>query len=86
MRIVPHTLKGKVLAALLGLAALLTLALVLLVVFWTWLSYVLVAVLMLYGFVITLLAVGLFVYLVWKRRKLTALRLDWTDSEARSSS
>ncbi len=81
MRIIPPTLKGKVVAALLGLAALITLALALLVVFWTWLSYVLVAVLILYGAVIVLLALGLLGYLVRRRQKLTALRLEWTDGE-----
>jgi hypothetical protein len=81
VRIVPRTLKGKVVAAILGLAALVTLAVALLLVFWTWLSYVLVAVLILYGTVIALLALGLMGYLVWQRRKLTALRLDWTDGE-----
>ena len=83
-RIIPRTLKGKILAALLGLAAVAILGLVLLVVFWTWLSWVLVAAFVLYGAVVVLLAVGLLGYLVWKRQKLTALRLDWIDSEAQS--
>ena len=81
MRIIPRTLKGKVLAALIGLLALLSLALVLLVVLWMWLSYVLVAAFILYGSVIVLLALGLVSYLVWQRQKLTALRLHWTDAE-----
>ena len=81
MRIIPPTLKGKVVAALLGLAAPITLALTLLVVFWTWLSYVLVAVLILYGTVVVLLALGLLGYLVWQRQKLTTLRREWTDGE-----
>lgn len=84
-RIVPSTLKGKILAALLCLAAVTILGLVLLVVFWTWLSWVLVAAFVLYGVVVVLLALGLLGYLVWKRHKLTALRLDWIDSEAQSS-
>lgn len=81
-RIIPRTLKGKILAALLGLAAVVILGLVLLVVFWTWLSWVLVAAFVLYGAVVALLAVGLLGYLVWNRQKLTALRLDWIDREA----
>jgi len=83
-RIIPRTLKGKILAALLGVAIGAILGLVLLVVFWTWLSWVLVAAFVLYGAVVTLLAVGLLGYLVWNRQKLTALRLDWIDSEAHS--
>jgi len=83
-RIIPRTLKGKILAALLGLAAVAILGIVLLVVFWTWLSWVLVAAFVIYGAVVVLLAVGLLGYLVWKRQKLTALRLDWIDSEAQS--
>ncbi len=81
-RIVPGTLKGKILAALLAVVALVVLALALLVVFWTWLSWVLVAAFVLYGAVVVLLAVGLLGYLVWNRQKLTALRLDWSDREA----
>ena len=81
-RIIPRTLKGKILAALLAVATLVVLALVLLVVFWTWLSWVLVAAFVLYGAVVVLLALGLLGYLVWNRRKLTALRLDWSDREA----
>ena len=84
MRIVPRTVKGKTLAALLALAAVSVLALALLVVFWTWLSYVLVAVFMLYGAVVVLLGLGLVVYLVWQRRKVIALRLDWPDRESES--
>ena len=84
MRIVPRTLKGKILAALLAVIALVTLALVRLVVFWMWLSWVLIGAFVLYGAVIVLVAVGLLVYLVWKRKKLTALRRDWIDREAQS--
>ena len=83
-RIIPRTLKGKILAALLGVAIGAILGLVLLAVFWTWLSWVLVAAFVLYGAVVVLLALGLLVYLVWKRHKLTALRLDWIDREAQS--
>lgn len=83
-RIIPRTLKGKILAALLGLAVVAILGLALLVVFWTWLSWVLVAAFVLYGAVVVLLAVGLLGYLVWNRQKLTALRTDWIDSEAQS--
>lgn len=83
-RIIPRTLKGKILAALLGVAIGAILGLVLLVVFWTWLAWVLVAAFVLYGAVVVLLAVGLLGYLVWNRQKLTALRLDWIDSEAQS--
>lgn len=81
-RIIPRTLKGKILAALLAVITLVVLALVLLVVFWPWLSWVLVAAFVLYGAVVVLLAVGLLGYLVWNRRKLTALRMDWSDREA----
>lgn len=81
-RIIPRTLKGKTLAALLAVVTLVVLALVLLVVFWTWLSWVLVAAFVLYGAVVVLLALGLLAYLVWNRQKLTALRLDWSDREA----
>ena len=81
-RIIPSTLKGKILAALLAVVVLVVLALALLVVFWTWLSWVLVAAFVLYGAVVVLLAVGLLGYLVWNRRKLTALRMDWSDREA----
>ena len=84
MRIVPRSVKGKIRAALLGVTALVTLALVLLVVLWTWLSYVLVAAFLLFGAVVVLLALGLVIYLVWKRRNLTALRVDWKDREADS--
>lgn len=81
-RIIPSTLKGKILAALLGLSALAVLALALLVVFWTWLSWVLVAAFILLGATVILLAAGLLIYLFKQRRKLTALRLDWSDREA----
>ena len=81
-RIIPRTLKGKILAALFAVIALVVLALALLVVFWTWLSWVLVAAFVLYGAVVVLLALGLLGYLVWNRQKLTALRLDWSDQEA----
>lgn len=81
-RIIPSTLKGKILAALLGLSALAVLALALLVVFWTWLSWVLVAAFILLGAAVILLAAGLLIYLFKQRRKLTALRLDWSDREA----
>ena len=81
-RIIPGTLKGKILAALFAVVALVVLALALLVVFWTWLSWVLAAAFVLYGAVVVLLALGLLGYLVWNRRKLTALRLDWSDREA----
>ncbi|MDE2769079.1 MAG: hypothetical protein OXO54_06605 [Chloroflexota bacterium] len=83
-RIVPSTLKGKILAALLALSVVTILGLVLLVVFWTWLSWILVAAFVLYGAVVMLLTLGLLGYLVWNRQKLTALRLDWSDSEAQS--
>lgn len=83
-RIIPRTLKGKILAALLGVAIGAILGLVLLVVFWTWLSWVLIAAFVLYGAVVVLLALGLLVYLVWRRHKLWALRLDWIDREAQS--
>ncbi len=81
-RIIPGTLKGKILAALLAVITLAVLALALLVVFWTWLSWVLVAAFVLCGAVVVLLAVGLLVYLLTQRRKLTALRVGWTDGEA----
>ena len=81
-RIIPSTLKGKILAALVGLAAAVILGLTLLVVFWTWLSWVLVAAFILCGAVVVLLALGLLVYLFRQRRKLLALRVGWTDSEA----
>ena len=81
-RIIPGTLKGKILAALLAVITLVVLALALLVVFWTWLSWVLVAAFVLCGAVVVLLAVGLLVYLLTQRRKLTALRVGWTDGEA----
>ena len=81
-RIIPPTLKGKILAALVGLAAAVILGLTLLVVFWTWLSWVLVAAFILCGAVVVLLALGLLVYLFRQRRKLMALRVGWTDSEA----
>lgn len=81
-RIVPSTLKGKILAALVGLVAVAILGLVLLVVFWTWLSWVLVAAFILVGAVVVLLAAGLLVYFLRQRRKLSALRVNWTDREA----
>ena len=84
-RIIPPTLKGKILAALVGLAALAILGLTLLVVFWTWLSWVLVAAFILCGAVVVLLAVGLLIYLLKQRRKLTALRVGWTDQEAQGN-
>lgn len=84
-RIIPSTLKGKILAALLGLSAVAVLALALLVVFWTWLSWVLVAAFILLGAAVVLLAVGLLVYLFKQRRKLTALRPDWIDREAQTN-
>lgn len=84
-RIIPPTLKGKILAALVGLAALAILGLTLLVVFWTWLSWVLVAAFILCGAVVVLLAVGLLIYLLKQRRKLTALRVGWTDREAQGN-
>ena len=86
MSLVPRTLKGKILAASIALAALFTVAVALLVVFWAWLSYVLAAAFALYGALITLAGTGLAAYLVWRRHKLTALRLDWTDREAQSHS
>ena len=82
MSLVPPTLKGKVLAASIALIALFAVAVALLVVFWAWLSYVLAAALALYGALITLAGAGLAAYLVWRRRKLTALRIDWMDREA----
>ena len=84
-RIVPSTLKGKILATVSGLLAVAVLTLVLLIVFWTWLSWVLVAAFILCGAVVVLLAAGLLVYFVKRRRKLTALRVNWTDCEAQSN-
>lgn len=84
-RIIPPTLKGKILAVLLGLAGVAILGLTLLVVFWTWLSWVLVAAFILLGAAVVLLAVGLLVYLLKQRRKLTALRPDWIDREAQTN-
>ncbi len=84
-RIIPSTLKGKILAALLGLATVAILGLTLLVVFWTWLSWVLVAAFILCGAVVVLLALGLLVYLFRQRRKLMALRVGWTDREAQGN-
>jgi len=84
-RIVPSTLKGKILATLVGLATVVILGLTLLVVFWTWLSWVLVAAFILCGAVVVLLAVGLLIYLLRQRRKLTALRVGWTDREAQGN-
>ncbi|MCY3895151.1 MAG: hypothetical protein OXG17_01645 [Chloroflexi bacterium] len=81
-RIVPSTLKGKILAAVAGLVAAVIVALALLIVFWTWLSWVLVAAFILVGVVVVLAAAGLPIYLFKRRRKLTALRADWTDLEA----
>ena len=81
-RIIPRTLKGKVLASLAVLAAAASLALVLLVVLWTWLSWVLVAAFVSYGAVIVLATVGLMVYLIRRRRRLAALRLRWIDRES----
>jgi hypothetical protein len=80
-RIIPRTLKGKVLASLAGLAAAAILALVLLVVLWTWLSWVLVVAFVTYGAVIVLASVGLMIYLIRRRRRLAALRLRWIDRE-----
>lgn len=84
-RIIPRTLKGKILAALVGLAAASILAIALLVLLWTWLSWVLVAAFILCGAVVVLLAAGLLGYLVRQRRKLSALRANWTDREAPGS-
>ncbi len=84
-RIIPSTLKGKILAALLGLATVAILGLTLLVVFWTWLSWVLVAAFILCGAIVVLLALGLLAYLFRQRRKLMALRVGWTDREAQSN-
>lgn len=84
-RIVPSTLKGKILATLAGLAAAAISCITLLVVFWTWLSWVLVAAFILCGSVVVLLALGLLGYFLWRRRKLTALRVDWSDREALGS-
>ena len=84
-RIIPSTLKGKILAALLGLATVAILGLTLLVVFWTWLSWVLVAAFILCGAVVVVLALGLLVYLFRQRRKLMALRVGWTDREAQGN-
>lgn len=84
-RIIPRTLKGKVLATLVSLVAVAILGLALLVVFWTWLSWVLVAAFVLCGAVVVLLAAGLLYYFVRRRRKISALRVDWTDREAQSN-
>lgn len=84
-RIVPRTLKGKILAVLLGVLAVAVLGIVLLVVFWTWLSWALVAGFIFCGAVVVLLASGLLVYLVRQRRKLVALRVDWIDREAQDN-
>ncbi len=84
-RIIPSTLKGKILAALVGLAAAVILGLTLLVVLWTWLSWVLVAAFILCGAVVVLLALALLVYLFRQRRKLMALRVGWTDREAQGN-
>lgn len=81
-RIVPRTLKGKILATLVGLAAAAILGMALLVVFWTWLSWVLVAAFILCGALVVLLAAGLLIYLLRQRQKLMALRVNWIDREA----
>lgn len=81
-RIIPSTLKGKILAALLGLAVGVILGLLLLVVFWTWLSWVLVAAFVLCGALVVLLAAGLLIYLLRQRQKLAALRVNWIDRDA----
>ena len=85
-RIVPRTLKGKIRASLLGLLAMMVLGLALLVVFWTWLSWVLVVAFLLCGAVVVLLAASLPLYLLRRRQKLAALRVGWTDHEAQHSS
>lgn len=84
-RIIPRTLKGKVLAALAGLVAVAIIGLVLLVVFWIWLSWLLVAAFILCGAAVVILAAGLLAYLVRQRHKLSALRADWTDREAQGN-
>ncbi len=84
-RLVPRTLKGKIQAALFAPWAALAAALVLLVVFWPWLSYALAALFALVGALAALAALAAAGYVVWRRRKLAALRVDWSDADAETS-
>lgn len=79
MRLLPRTFKGKVLAALFVSEALFFVALILLVAYWEWMSYLLVGLFVFYGVVVALLTAGLFAYLCWRRRKLGAFWIGWRD-------
>ena len=79
MRLLPRTTKGKVLALLFVPWALFVLGLIILVVYWEWMSYVLTGLLVFYGVAVVLLGSGLVIYLFWRRRKLTAFWTGWRD-------
>ncbi len=82
MRLPPRTWLGKLRLLAVASAAALTILLVAVVVFWPVMSFVVAALLALYG-AVTVVAVGtLIVYLALRRRRLDALRLDWRDEEA----
>ena len=80
MRLLPRTLKGKVLAAILVPGALFFVVLILLLAYWEWMSYVLIGLFVFYGVIVALLTAGLFVYLCWRRRKVGAVWTGWRDS------
>ncbi len=79
MRLVPRTAKGKLLAALATPPSILAAYLVLTWAFWSVMSFVLAALLALAGGALTLLTVAFLGYLVFRRRKLGALRRAWED-------
>ena len=72
-RLRPHTVKGWVRFAVLAPSALVVIALVLLVVFWSVLWYALAAAFALFGALVVLLFVAFVVYAVTRRRHLLAV-------------
>ena len=79
MRLLPRTTKGKVLALLFVPWSLFVLGLIILVIYWEWMSYVLIGMLVVYGVVVVLLGSGFFTYLFWRRRKLAVFLTGWRD-------
>tara|TARA_Y100000590_G_C15007615_1_gene746327 strand:+ start:205 stop:483 length:279 start_codon:yes stop_codon:yes gene_type:complete len=77
MRLLPRTTKGKVMALLFAPWALFVLALIILVVYWEWMSYALAALFVFYGGAVVLLGLGLFLYLFLRRNKLAAFWPGW---------
>ncbi len=79
MRLIPRTWKDKLLVALATPPLILAVYIVLTLAFWSAMSFVLTALFALVGGVLTLLTVAFFGYLVFRRKKLGALRQQWAD-------